>query len=234
MQLVQGEGALNAESGGVEPLQIDRAVSRRSDARDHGQACVDRSPSFSGIGNAHLDEILHGARLSPLKLTRALADDEVARLYESTRATLLLWIERLQRRSQGRVSGEGHGLPRRDGGPRPLQAAVSGLRNASAANCVPTTSATTALAARRAVVCSPIARCRVCSEKAGLERLRRVASAFRRTAAEAGRYIGQDLSTGREGSLAHSLHDPAYNLAPCSPACSSATRFWQAVTPEPQ
>ena len=32
-----------------------------------------------------------------MKLTRSLAGDEVARLFESTRATLRLWIERLQR-----------------------------------------------------------------------------------------------------------------------------------------
>src|SRR6185369_4878141 len=56
---------------------------------------------ISGVGNAYSDEILHAARLSPLKLTRALADDEVDRLYESTRATLRLWIERLQRDAAG-------------------------------------------------------------------------------------------------------------------------------------
>ena len=31
---------------------------------------------FSGIGNAYSDEILHAARLSPLKLTRSLTDEE--------------------------------------------------------------------------------------------------------------------------------------------------------------
>ena len=43
-----------------------------------------------------------------------------------------------------------------------------------------------------------------------------------------------DVSTGRDGSLDHSLHEPGYSLAPCRPACSSASRFWQAVTPDPQ
>src|SRR5207244_3084389 len=51
---------------------------------------------FSGIGNAYSDEILHAARLSPLKLTRSLTDDEMRRLYESTRATLTLWVDRLR------------------------------------------------------------------------------------------------------------------------------------------
>jgi formamidopyrimidine-DNA glycosylase len=51
---------------------------------------------FSGIGNAYSDEILHRARLSPVAMTAKLADDETARLYEATRATLADWIERLR------------------------------------------------------------------------------------------------------------------------------------------
>ena len=43
---------------------------------------------FSGIGNAYSDEILHAARLSPVKLTRALSDDETTRLYDATRTVL--------------------------------------------------------------------------------------------------------------------------------------------------
>ncbi|HEX9705358.1 MAG TPA: DNA-formamidopyrimidine glycosylase family protein [Gemmatimonadales bacterium] len=51
---------------------------------------------LSGIGNAYSDEILHAARLSPLALTTALGDDELARLYHAVRATLLAWVERLR------------------------------------------------------------------------------------------------------------------------------------------
>jgi formamidopyrimidine-DNA glycosylase len=104
MLLVQGEDALNAlNPGGVEPLQITSEQFRDALTRENHtvkRALTDHR-LFSGIGNAYSDEILHGARLSPLKLTRAMADDEVARLYESTRATLLLWIERLQREAKG-------------------------------------------------------------------------------------------------------------------------------------
>jgi formamidopyrimidine-DNA glycosylase len=57
---------------------------------------------FSGIGNAYSDEILHAARLSPLKLTRSLSDAEILRLYEATRATLTGWIARLRGEAQGR------------------------------------------------------------------------------------------------------------------------------------
>ena len=51
---------------------------------------------FSGIGNAYSDEILHRARLSPMARTGKLTDDEVARLYQATRATLEEWVERLR------------------------------------------------------------------------------------------------------------------------------------------
>ena len=52
---------------------------------------------FSGIGNAYSDEILHAARLSPVKLTRSLTEDEVQRLFDATQRTLLEWAERLRR-----------------------------------------------------------------------------------------------------------------------------------------
>jgi formamidopyrimidine-DNA glycosylase len=51
---------------------------------------------FSAIGNAYSDEILHRARLSPVKLTRALSAAEVERLYAATRETLQEWTERLR------------------------------------------------------------------------------------------------------------------------------------------
>jgi formamidopyrimidine-DNA glycosylase len=51
---------------------------------------------FSGIGNAYSDEILHRARLSPVKLTRRLTPDETRTLYDATRATLIEWTERLR------------------------------------------------------------------------------------------------------------------------------------------
>jgi formamidopyrimidine-DNA glycosylase len=51
---------------------------------------------FSGIGNAYSDEILHAARLSPVKLTQALSAAEVMRLHDATEAVLTLWTERLR------------------------------------------------------------------------------------------------------------------------------------------
>jgi formamidopyrimidine-DNA glycosylase len=50
---------------------------------------------FDGIGNAYSDEILHRARLSPIKLTRSLSHEEVERLTEATRSALTYWIKKL-------------------------------------------------------------------------------------------------------------------------------------------
>jgi formamidopyrimidine-DNA glycosylase len=51
---------------------------------------------FDGIGNAYSDEILHRARLSPLKLTKRLSDEEIDRLRSATIQTLTEWIDRLR------------------------------------------------------------------------------------------------------------------------------------------
>ncbi len=51
---------------------------------------------FSGIGNAYSDEILHAARLSPVKLTQRMGDDEIERLYVAIRSTLTGWTQRLR------------------------------------------------------------------------------------------------------------------------------------------
>lgn len=51
---------------------------------------------FDGIGNAYSDEILHAAKLSPLRLTLQVSDPEVTRLYEATRRTLADWIATLR------------------------------------------------------------------------------------------------------------------------------------------
>ena len=99
IQLVRGEPALRAlDPGGLEPL--DATLEQFHDALTRENHTLKRSLTdphlFSGIGNAYSDEILHAARLSPLKLTRALSDEELLRLYDATRATLRLWIDHLR------------------------------------------------------------------------------------------------------------------------------------------
>jgi formamidopyrimidine-DNA glycosylase len=51
---------------------------------------------FSGIGNAYSDEILHAAKMSPMRLTSSLSDTEIAQLHEATLRTLEHWIARLR------------------------------------------------------------------------------------------------------------------------------------------
>lgn len=87
------------DPGGVEPLECSFDQFREALMRqNHTLKRALTDPRLvSGIGNAYSDEILHAARLSPLKLTQSLAVDEVVRLYDATRVTLLDWIARLRR-----------------------------------------------------------------------------------------------------------------------------------------
>ncbi len=100
LHFVRDEAALRAhDPGGLEILDGDLASFRAALAREsHTLKRALTDPRlFSGIGNAYSDEILHRARLSPVKLTRQLDDAETARLFEATRSTLLEWTERLRR-----------------------------------------------------------------------------------------------------------------------------------------
>ena len=104
IRVVSGEQELAAlNPGGIEPLEADLEAFRAALTRDsHTLKRALTDPHlFSGIGNAYSDEILHAAKLSPLKLTRSLTADEVARLYDATRATLLVWIDHLRRDVKG-------------------------------------------------------------------------------------------------------------------------------------
>ena len=99
MTLVRGHAALSAlNPGGIEPL--DASLEQFSEALTRESHTLKRALTdphlFSGIGNAYSDEILHAAKLSPLKLTRALTADERARLRDATRDTLLAWVDRLR------------------------------------------------------------------------------------------------------------------------------------------
>jgi formamidopyrimidine-DNA glycosylase len=99
LRLVRGRAAVSAlDPGGIEPLEVTREQFHEALTREsHTLKRALTDPHlFSGIGNAYSDEILHAARLSPLKLTRSLSDDEVVRLHDATRATLTTWIERLR------------------------------------------------------------------------------------------------------------------------------------------
>ena len=100
LDVVRGEAALRAhDPGGIEVLDADLAAFRAAlTAENHTLKRVLTDPRvFSGIGNAYSDEILHRARLSPVKHSHALGEDEIRRLYEAARAVLTEWVERLRR-----------------------------------------------------------------------------------------------------------------------------------------
>jgi formamidopyrimidine-DNA glycosylase len=100
LHLVQGREHLQEhDPGGLEIFAADvnsfRAVVRRE---NHTLKRALTDPHlFSGIGNAYSDEILHRAKLSPVKQTKLLSDDEIDRLFHATRACMAEWIERLRK-----------------------------------------------------------------------------------------------------------------------------------------
>ncbi len=104
IHLVRGETALaEHDPGGLDVFAADVAAFRAAlTAESHTVKRTLTDPTvLSGIGNAYSDEILHRARLSPVKLTTALTDDEIARLLAATRATLTEWVERLRAEAAG-------------------------------------------------------------------------------------------------------------------------------------
>jgi len=49
---------------------------------------------FSGIGNSYSDEILHDAGLSPILLTKKMTDEQMEKMFESTKKVLTEWAEK--------------------------------------------------------------------------------------------------------------------------------------------
>ena len=103
--LIRGESALQEQNpGGLEIFDATLEQFRQKlTSENHTLKRALTDPHlFSGIGNAYSDEILHRARLSPVRLTRQMADPEIEALYHATREALQEWIERLrQERGKG-------------------------------------------------------------------------------------------------------------------------------------
>jgi formamidopyrimidine-DNA glycosylase len=99
LHLVRGEAGLAAlDPGGVEPLEVGLEEFRAALTRENHtlKRALTDPRILSGVGNAHSDEILLDARLSPLQRTAQLDDGEMARFYEATRRELREWIDRLR------------------------------------------------------------------------------------------------------------------------------------------
>jgi formamidopyrimidine-DNA glycosylase len=104
LHLVSGEDALRAlDAGGIDVFSSDLATFKRvMTAENHTLKRALTDPRLlSGIGNAYSDEILHAAQLSPIAQTQKLSEEQWARLFDATRATLQLWIDRLGAEAQG-------------------------------------------------------------------------------------------------------------------------------------
>ncbi|MCY3700052.1 MAG: formamidopyrimidine-DNA glycosylase [Gemmatimonadetes bacterium] len=99
LHVVKGAEALaRHDPGGTDPLTADPAAFRETlTARNHTLTRALTDPRlFSGIGNAYSDEILHLAKLSPIKWTSRLDDEEIDRLRDAVRQTLERWTRRLR------------------------------------------------------------------------------------------------------------------------------------------
>jgi formamidopyrimidine-DNA glycosylase len=104
IHVVDGAAALAAlDPGGIDVFAADVAAFGEHLARDNRtlKRALTDPRTFSGIGNAYSDEILHRARLSPFALTRSLDAETVARLHAATRAVLAEWTERLRAEAGG-------------------------------------------------------------------------------------------------------------------------------------
>ena len=98
LYFARGEAAVaEHDPGGIEPLEVSEAefaAALRRENHTIKRALTDPRV-LSGIGNAYSDEILHAAKMSPMKQTVQLSDADMGRLYESTVATLGMWRTRL-------------------------------------------------------------------------------------------------------------------------------------------
>jgi formamidopyrimidine-DNA glycosylase len=105
MHIVQGADALQEhDRGGLEPLTMSADDFRAALTRERHtlKRTLTDPHTFSGIGNAYSDEILHRARLSPVQMSTNLSPEEIERLFHATQTVLNEWIERLREESGGK------------------------------------------------------------------------------------------------------------------------------------
>jgi formamidopyrimidine-DNA glycosylase len=99
LHVLQGEeGLRSVDPGGVEVFSAGLDGFRTAltqENRTLKRALTDPR-LISGVGNAYSDEILHAAQLSPIALTHKLKPEEWEHLFNATRSTLTVWIDRLR------------------------------------------------------------------------------------------------------------------------------------------
>lgn len=100
LHVVRGEAAVHAlDPGGIEPLEADREAFVAALTRENHtvKRTLTDPRLLSGIGNAYSDEILWAAKVSPVRLTQKMTEEELTRIYEATQSILREWTERLAR-----------------------------------------------------------------------------------------------------------------------------------------
>lgn len=105
IHLAQSEPALRSfDRGGLEVMtaHLDEFAERLRSENHTLKRTLTDPRLFSAIGNAYSDEILHRAKLSPVKLTKSMTGEEIARLYEATRTVLAEWSARLEKEAGDR------------------------------------------------------------------------------------------------------------------------------------
>lgn len=99
LHVVAGRAALGEfDRGGLEVLSATPAAFGAALRRENHtlKRTLTDPRILSGIGNAYSDEILHRARMSPIKWTSRLSDEEIETLLEATQTTLTEWTDRLR------------------------------------------------------------------------------------------------------------------------------------------
>jgi len=118
LHFIAGRDALaQHDRGGIDVLNADPAsfgAALRRENRTLKRALTDPR-LISGIGNSYSDEILHAAKLSPLKLTGSLSDPEIVTLLAAAQRTLQTWTARLREQFGDRFPGQGQITAFRDG-----------------------------------------------------------------------------------------------------------------------
>jgi formamidopyrimidine-DNA glycosylase len=105
LHVVRGnDGLASLDAGGIDVLAATFEAFRTELNRENHtlKRALTDPRVLSGIGNAYSDEILHAAQLSPLAQTQKLKPEEWHRLFEATRATLQMWIEKLRTEAGGK------------------------------------------------------------------------------------------------------------------------------------
>ncbi|HEY1950362.1 MAG TPA: DNA-formamidopyrimidine glycosylase family protein [Bryobacteraceae bacterium] len=99
LHILRGEEGLRSiDPGGIDVFSADIDLFRSVlTVENHTLKRALTDPRvLSGIGNSFSDEILHAAQLSPIAQTQKLKAEEWERLFEATRRTLQVWIDRLK------------------------------------------------------------------------------------------------------------------------------------------